>query len=83
MLGTRRCVNLKLMRLVAGSSLILYGVVGVASQGIAYTTREPVVVIGLLEATTETKKTIPLPPALGALALAGGIALVIVGAKRS
>ena len=75
-------MNLKLITLV-GIALIILGVIALAYQGITYTTREKVVEIGPLEATTETKKTIPLPPALGALALAGGIALVIVGAKRS
>ena len=75
-------MNLKLITIV-GIALIILGVIALAYQGITYTTREKVVEIGPLEATTETKKTIPLPPALGALALAGGIALVIVGAKRS
>jgi hypothetical protein len=31
---------------------------------------------------SETKKTIPLPPILGGVALAGGIVLVIIGAKN-
>jgi len=75
-------MHLKLITLV-GIALIILGVVALAYQGITYTTREKVIEVGPLEATTETKKTIPLPPALGALALAGGIVLVIVGAKRS
>jgi len=31
---------------------------------------------------SETKKTIPLPPILGGVALAGGIVLVTIGAKN-
>jgi hypothetical protein len=34
-----------------------------------------------LKAEVEKEKTIPLPPVLGALALAGGIVLVIVGRR--
>jgi hypothetical protein len=38
--------------------------------------------IGPLQATAEKKETIPLPPILGAVALAGGVALVFIGSKR-
>ena len=53
-----------------------------AYQGITYTTREKVIDIGPLEATAEKQKTIPLPPVFGAIALIGGIALVIIGNKN-
>ncbi|HLA74964.1 MAG TPA: DUF3185 domain-containing protein [Gammaproteobacteria bacterium] len=66
-----------------GIILIVLGVVALAYQGITYTTREKVIDIGPLEATADTEKTIPLPPVLGALALVGGIVLVVIGAKRS
>lgn len=52
-------------------------------QGITYTTNEKVVDIGPLEVTAEKTKTLPLPPIIGALALAGGIALLVVGRKKS
>ena len=66
-----------------GIALIVLGVIALAYQGITYTTRESVIDLGPLKATVEKQKTIPLPPVLGALALAGGIVLVIVGRKRS
>ncbi|MBI3344585.1 MAG: DUF3185 domain-containing protein [Gammaproteobacteria bacterium] len=65
-----------------GIILIVLGVVALAYQGITYTTQEKVIDIGPIEATAETEKTIPLPPVLGVLALAGGIVLVVVGAKK-
>jgi len=68
--------------MLVGILLILVGVVALAYQGITYTTREKVLDIGPIEATAEKEKTIPLPPLLGGLALAGGIALVVVGAKK-
>jgi hypothetical protein len=54
-----------------------------AYQGFSYTTREEVLEVGLVEVQKETRKTIPLPPLIGGAALAGGIILVLVGARRA
>ena len=62
--------------------LIVLGVVAFAYQGITYTTNEKVVDLGPLKVEAKRERTIPLPPVLGGLALAGGIVLVIVGARR-
>ncbi len=61
--------------------LIALGIAAFAYQGITYTTREKVVDIGPLKVTSEKSNTIPLPPIVGAIALAGGIALLIIGRK--
>jgi len=66
-----------------GIVLIVLGVVAFAYQGITYTTRENVINLGPLQASVDTKKTIPLSPVLGGLALVGGIVLVVVGTKKS
>ena len=68
---------------IVGILLIILGVISLAYQGITYTTREKVIDIGPLHATAEKEKTIPLPPVLGGCALAGGIALLIAGARHS
>jgi hypothetical protein len=68
---------------LVGIALILLGIVAFAYQGITYTSREKVIDIGPLQASVDTKKTIPLPPILGGLLLAGGIVLVVVGAKKA
>ena len=65
-----------------GILLIALGIASLAYQGISYTTREKVVDIGPIEATKETRKTIPLPPLLGGLALVGGVVLIVVGTGR-
>lgn len=67
---------------IIGVLLIVLGVVALAYQGITYTTSEKVVDLGPLKVEAEREKTIPLPPVLGGLALAGGIVLLIVGARR-
>ena len=68
---------------LVGIALIVLGIVAFAYQGITYTSREKIIDIGPLQATAETKKTIPLSPLLGGLVLVGGIVLVVVGTKKS
>ncbi len=68
---------------ILGIALIMLGLVAFAYQGITYTTRENVIDLGPLQATVDKEQTIPLPPLVGGLALVGGIALLIVGARRA
>jgi hypothetical protein len=65
-----------------GIVLIILAVIAFAYHGITYTTHEKVLQIGPIEATQKTEKTIPLPPLLGGVALAAGIVLIIMGAKK-
>ena len=69
------------MRIV-GILLIVIGLFSLALGGISYTKREKVLDLGPIQATAERHKTIPLPPLLGGLALAGGVALLIVGSRK-
>ena len=61
--------------------LIALGIVAFAYQGITYTSREKVVDLGPLQLTAEKTRTIPLPPIVGAIALVGGIVLLVMGRK--
>jgi uncharacterized membrane protein HdeD (DUF308 family) len=70
------------MMTVIGVLLIVLGLVALAYQGISYTTRETIIDIGPLEATAERQRTVPLPPVLGVVAVAGGVALLIAGRRR-
>ena len=65
-----------------GIILIVLGVVAFIFQGITYTTHKDVIDIGPIHATADTKKTIPLPPVLGGIALVGGIVLLVAGGKK-
>ena len=69
--------------MLIGIALIALGLIALVYQGITYTTREKVVDIGPLKVTAQKEKTIPLPPILGGLVLAGGIALVVVASRKS
>ena len=67
---------------IAGIILIVLGVVALAYGGISYTREEEILDIGPIEATAERRETIPLPPILGGLALAGGVVLLIAGSRK-
>jgi hypothetical protein len=64
---------------LVGFVLIAAGVAALAYQGITYTTRETVIDIGPIHATADRERTVPLPPVLGIVAVAGGVALVVAG----
>jgi hypothetical protein len=65
-----------------GLVLIVLGLVGLAWGGISYTTRETVVDIGPIHATRDKTHNIPLPPIAGAVALIGGILLLVAGSNE-
>jgi hypothetical protein len=65
-----------------GIGLIALGLFGLAWGGFTYTTREKVVDIGPIHATREKTHNIPLPPVAGAVALIGGIVLLVAGKKE-
>src|SRR6266478_5410748 len=68
---------MKLLLIIIGIVLIAVGLVSLAYQGITYTSRETVVDLGPIKATADKQKTIPLPPILGGIGLAGGVALLL------
>jgi hypothetical protein len=73
------------MRLISivGIILIIFGIFAIASQGVTYTKTEKVLDIGPIEATAKHRKTIPISPVAGGVAVIAGVALVITGARRS
>jgi len=73
---------MKLPLIIIGIVLIAVALVSLAYQGITYTSRETVLDVRPIKATADTQKTIPMPPILGGLALAGGVTLLF-GAWRS
>ena len=68
----------KLLALV----LIAIGIIAFAYQGISYTSRDNVVDLGPLHVTAERSHTLPLPPIVGAIALAGGLALLFMKGQK-
>ena len=70
------------MNRLIGLILIALGILGIAWGGFSYKTRESVIDLGPLRATREKSHNIPVPPIAGGLALAGGIALLVLGGKK-
>lgn len=66
-----------------GIIFIVIGVIAFGYEGISYTTREKVLDIGPIEMTSEKTETLPLSPMVGAAALIGGLALVVIGNKKA
>jgi len=62
--------------------LIIFGALALAYGGIQYTHQEKVLDIGPIHATREEHEQIPLPPLLGGMALVGGVALLVIGARQ-
>jgi uncharacterized membrane protein YidH (DUF202 family) len=70
------------MMKIAAIVLIVLGVIALAYGGISYTKEKKVIDLGPLQASTKTHETIPLPPVLGVAAIAGGIILLVVSARK-
>lgn len=62
--------------------LIAAGVAALVYQGVSYTTREKVVDVGAIHVSADRTRSIPLPPVLGLLAIAGGGVLLVLGNRN-
>jgi drug/metabolite transporter (DMT)-like permease len=60
-----------------GVALIILGIIALAYQGFSYTVPKKEVDMGPIQVTKQEKHTVPLPPILGALALLGGLVLIV------
>jgi drug/metabolite transporter (DMT)-like permease len=67
---------------IAGILLILAGVAALVYGGFSYTSREKAVDLGAIQIDRTEHHTLPVPPILGIVAIAGGGLLVFFGAKE-
>lgn len=65
-----------------GIVLVLVGILALAYQGFSYTVPKKEVDLGPIQVTKEERHNVPLPPILGALALIGGIALLVTDRRN-
>jgi hypothetical protein len=68
---------------LVGIVLIVLGLAALVYQGITYKTRDTIVDVGPIHATAEREKTLPLPPIVGIVSVAGGIILLVMGRRKS
>jgi hypothetical protein len=69
-------------RYALGTILIAFGLLALVWGGFSFTTSQKLIDVGPIHATREKTHNFPLAPVGGALALAGGIAIVLSGRKR-
>lgn len=67
---------------IAGIVLLVLGALALAYQGINYNRQETVMNVGPMRVSAETHERLPLSPIFGGLALAGGVVLLVIGAKK-
>ena len=70
-------------RQVIAILLIVLGIISLLWGGISWTREETVLDLGPIEATTRERETIPMPPIIGGLMLAGGVALLLTRSRRT
>ncbi|MGA2083976.1 MAG: DUF3185 domain-containing protein [Terracidiphilus sp.] len=70
------------MMKIAGILLIIFGVAALIYGGFTYTSQKKVVDIGVMQINRTESHTLPVPPILGMVAIAGGAGLIYFGAKK-
>jgi uncharacterized membrane protein len=66
-----------------GVVLVVLGAAALIWPKLSYTQRETLVDVGPVNVTADTKKSVPLSPILGGVVLAGGVVLLVLGARKS
>jgi hypothetical protein len=68
---------------ILGIILIIVGIVGFAWGGLGWTTQKKDAQLGPIEITHKENHGIAFPPIASAICMVGGIALVVVGSRKT
>jgi hypothetical protein len=68
---------------IIGILLIILGIIGFAVGGFSFTHEHQDAKVGPVQIEHKQTSIVPIPPILSGIALVGGIALVLVGAKST
>ena len=69
--------------LILGVFLFIVGVAALVWPAFTYTTTEEVLDVGPVEVTTEDRERVEFPPLLGLGVAAAGVALIVIGSRRT
>jgi hypothetical protein len=64
-------------------ALVIIGILALIYGGIGYNRQRTILDVGGIKATATEHKSIPVPPLVGAIALIGGGALLVVDRRRA
>lgn len=67
---------------IAGIILIVLGILGLVYGGFRYAYPDKIVDAGPLQISVTRHESVPIPPIIGAVGVAAGIALLVVGGKK-
>ena len=69
-------------RRIVGLALVALGMVVLLWGGVFWTDKDTVLDVGSLEVTSESREGVAIPSVIGAIALIGGIVLVLIPNRR-
>ena len=67
---------------IAAIVLIVLGILGLAYGGFSVVYPDKVVDAGPIQISVDKKKSLPIPPVVGMIALAGGIGMLVMSGKK-
>ncbi|MGH7725414.1 MAG: hypothetical protein ACREOU_08295 [Candidatus Eiseniibacteriota bacterium] len=68
---------------IVGIILILAGLAGLAWGGFTWTQKSHEVDLGPVEIDVNERRSVPIPPVAGAVAIAAGIVLIVLDRRRA
>jgi hypothetical protein len=68
---------------ILGAVLVGIGAIALVYGGINYTKRKSIIDLGPVEITSTEHKSFPIPAAVGALVLVGGVVILVRGTRPS
>ena len=70
------------VRRIVGLLLVVVGIVALVWGGVFWTDRNTVLDAGPVEITTADREAVAVPPIVGAIAIVGGILLLVMPVRR-
>ncbi|MGH9789009.1 MAG: LPXTG cell wall anchor domain-containing protein [Candidatus Acidiferrales bacterium] len=70
------------VKMLVGVVLIVLGLLALIYESFTYTKHKEVMQVGPMRAEVETQEEVHIPPVVGGLVLAGGVALVLLAKKK-
>lgn len=66
---------------IAAVILIVLGILGLAYGGVSFIYPDKVVDVGPIEISVDKKKSFPIPPVLGVVALVSGVGMLVMARR--